>query len=134
MRTRRTIHQLAAFGLTVIVPWGIVAVLVATIWPEHLPTAILNGLGFISIVGVAAVNRKYYHRDVATLRDEVDAAIKASPVGQLLEQAGLPFRSAIPDKQVTSVPIPGDDAIAGIQDGGVINMDAARDAIRNSHP
>lgn len=140
MRSRIT-QQVIAFGATVVIPWGLIALLVATVWPENLGVAVINGLGFISVVGVATVNRRHYddrantiHVDVDTLRTAVDTAIAASDFGKILAKfGGVPYRPAFPDGPVQPVCVPDAAAVAGMEDGTVVDLDAVRDAIRHSH-
>ncbi|MCO6011466.1 hypothetical protein NE236_41605 [Actinoallomurus purpureus] len=127
----RTPQQLASIGV-IAAAWGTVAISVANTWDEHLHDAIIGAAICITIAIVAVSNRSVYHRDLDILRTEVDTAIKASNFGQVLDKCGTPFRPAVPDGPVRSVPITGENAIAGVRDGTLIDLNAVRDAIRRS--
>lgn len=133
MRTRT--QRLAGYGF-VALAWATVTISTLNQWNERLHESVIGTAICITVcvtVGTIAVgNRRYYRCDLEILRNEVDSAIKASSFGRLLADAEMPFRPAVPDGPVRSVPITGENAIIGVREGSVIDIDAARDAIRRS--
>lgn len=133
MRTRP--QQLAAHSL-ITLAWG--AVTLSTVYelPERLHESIIGAAICITVCiaigNIAIGNRRYYHRDLDILRTEVEDGIKASRFGGILDGAEMPFRPAVPDGPVHSVPITGENAIVGVRKGVVVDLDAVRDAIRHT--